>query len=90
MDGRDVPPSSGKGYIEELENKLAAIGNGKIASVSGRYYAMDRDNRWDRVEKAYAALVYGEGNTANSAAEAMQNSYDADATDEFVVPISNS
>lgn len=86
MDGRDVPPSSGKGYIEDLENKLASIGNGKIASVSGRYYAMDRDNRWERVEKAYAAMVYGEGNTANSAVEAMQNSYDAGATDEFVIP----
>lgn len=86
MDGRDVPPSSGKGYIEELENKLAEIGNGKIASVAGRYYAMDRDNRWDRVEKAYAALVYGEGNTAESAVEAMQSSYDAGVTDEFVVP----
>lgn len=86
MDGRDVPPSSGKEYIEELENKLAEIGNGKIASVAGRYYAMDRDNRWDRVEKAYAALVYGEGNTAESAVEAMQSSYDAGVTDEFVVP----
>ena len=86
MDGRDVPPASGKGYIEDLEKQLAAIGNGKIATVAGRYYAMDRDNRWDRVEKAYAALVYGEGVTANSAVEAMQNSYDADATDEFVLP----
>ena len=86
MDGRDVPPASGKGYIEEFEAGLAKIGNGKIASVSGRYYAMDRDNRWDRVEKAYAAMVYGEGNTASSAAEAMQNSYDNDATDEFVIP----
>ncbi len=86
MDGRDVPPASGKGYIEELEAQLAKLGNGKIASVSGRYYAMDRDNRWDRVEKAYAALVYGEGETASSAVEAMQNSYDANATDEFVLP----
>ncbi len=86
MDGRDVPPASGKGFIEDLENNLAKIGNGKIASVSGRYYAMDRDNRWERVEKAYAALVYGEGETASSAVEAMQNSYDKDVTDEFVVP----
>ena len=61
MDGRDVPPDSGKGFIEELEAKMAEIGVGKIASVTGRYYAMDRDNRWDRVEKAYAAFVYGEG-----------------------------
>lgn len=86
MDGRDVPPASGKGYIEDLEKQLKKIGDGKIASVEGRYYAMDRDNRWDRVEKAYAAMVYGEGNTASSAAEAMQNSYDAGVTDEFVVP----
>lgn len=61
MDGRDVPPDSGKGFIEELEAKMAEIGVGKIATVTGRYYAMDRDNRWDRVEKAYAAMVYGEG-----------------------------
>lgn len=86
MDGRDVPPASGKEYIEELEKQLKNIGNGKIASVEGRYYAMDRDNRWDRVEKAYAAIVYGEGNMVSSAVEAMQNSYDAGVTDEFVVP----
>lgn len=77
MDGRDVPPSSGKGYIEDLEKNLAEIGAGEIASVSGRYYAMDRDNRWERVEKAYAAMVYGEGDQASSAAEAMQKAYDA-------------
>mgnify|MGYP005803927703 FL=1 len=86
MDGRDVPPSSGKGYIEDLEKNLAEIGAGEIASVSGRYYAMDRDNRWERVEKAYAAMVYGEGDQASSAAEAMQKAYDAGVTDEFVVP----
>lgn len=86
MDGRDVPPSSGKGFIEQLEKKLAEIGVGKIATISGRYYAMDRDKNYDRVEKAYAALTYGEGNTAASAAEAMQQSYDAGVTDEFVVP----
>ncbi len=61
MDGRDVPPDSGKGFVAELEEKMAEIGVGKIATVMGRYYAMDRDNRWDRVEKAYAAMVYGEG-----------------------------
>ncbi len=86
MDGRDVPPSSGKGYVEQVDAKLKQIGCGKIASVMGRYYAMDRDNRFERVEKAYAALTYGEGDTANSAAEAMQSSYDAGVTDEFVVP----
>ena len=62
MDGRDVPPDSGLGFIKELQAKLASLGVGTIASVTGRYYAMDRDNRWDRVEKAYAAFVYGEGN----------------------------
>ena len=86
MDGRDVPPSSGKGYIEQLEAKLKEIGCGKIATVSGRYYAMDRDNRYERVEKAYAALVYGEGETAECAADAMQHSYDREETDEFVRP----
>ena len=59
MDGRDVPPDSGKGYIEQLQQKLAGLGVGKIATITGRYYAMDRDNRWDRVEKAYSAMVYG-------------------------------
>ena len=86
MDGRDVPPSSGKGYVEELDKKLAEIGVGKIATVMGRYYAMDRDNRFERVEKAYAALVYGEGETASSGEEAMQRSYDKGETDEFVLP----
>lgn len=86
MDGRDVPPSSGKGYIEQLDEKLKEIGTGKIATVMGRYYAMDRDNRFERVEKAYAALTYGEGETAASGAEAMQQSYDKGETDEFVLP----
>ena len=86
MDGRDVPPSSGKGYVEQLDEELAKIGVGKIATVMGRYYAMDRDNRFERVEKAYAALVYGEGETAKSGEEAMQNSYDKGETDEFVLP----
>ena len=86
MDGRDVPPTSGKEYIEQLEAKMAEIGVGKIASVMGRYYAMDRDNRWDRVEKAYAAMVYGEGVKADSAVKVMEDSYAADVTDEFVVP----
>ena len=86
MDGRDVPPDSGKGFIEELEAKMAEIGVGKIATVTGRYYAMDRDNRWDRVEKAYAAMVYGEGNHCPCPVKAVEESYANEVTDEFVVP----
>ncbi|MBQ6236005.1 MAG: 2,3-bisphosphoglycerate-independent phosphoglycerate mutase, partial [Clostridia bacterium] len=86
MDGRDVPPSSGKMYLEQLDAKLSEIGCGKIATVTGRFYAMDRDNRFERVERAYAALTYGEGFTASSGPEAMQNSYDRGDTDEFVQP----
>ncbi len=87
LDGRDVPPSSGKGYVEDLQQKLQELGIGKVATVMGRYYAMDRDNRWDRVEKAYAAMVYGEGEQAPCPVCAVQNSYDKDVTDEFVVPV---
>lgn len=87
MDGRDVPPESGKGYIHALQNELRALGCGKIATVMGRYYAMDRDNRFERVEKAYAALAYGEGIYAQDPEAAMQASYDAGVTDEFVVPV---
>ena len=86
MDGRDVPPSSGKGYLEQLDAKLKEIGCGKIATVMGRFYAMDRDNRFERVQRAYAALTYGEGFTASSGPEAMQLSYDRGDTDEFVQP----
>ena len=86
MDGRDVPPSSGKGYLEQLDAKLKEIGCGRIATVMGRFYAMDRDNRFERVERAYAALTYGEGFTASSGPEAMQLSYDRGDTDEFVQP----
>ncbi len=86
LDGRDTPPTSGKGFMEELENKMKEIGVGKIASVHGRYYAMDRDNRWDRVEKAYNALVCGEGIAATDAVEAVQASYDDGNNDEFVIP----
>ena len=86
MDGRDVPPSSGRAYVEEVDAKLASLGCGKIATVMGRYWAMDRDNRYERVEKAYAALCYGEGETAASATSAMQQSYDNGETDEFVKP----
>ena len=86
MDGRDVPPSSGKDYVAELLKKMEEIGVGKVATVMGRYYAMDRDNRWERVEKAYAAMVYGEGEHADCPLCAMQNSYDKEVTDEFVIP----
>ena len=86
MDGRDVPPSSGKGYLEQLDAKLKEIGCGKIATVMGRFYAMDRDNRFERVQRAYAALTYGEGMTAASGPEAMQLSYDRGDTDEFIQP----
>ncbi len=86
LDGRDTPPASGKGYVEELEEKMKEIGVGKVATVMGRYYVMDRDNRWDRVELAYKAMVKGEGLTADSAVEAVANSYADDKTDEFVLP----
>ncbi|HHT88834.1 MAG TPA: 2,3-bisphosphoglycerate-independent phosphoglycerate mutase [Clostridiales bacterium] len=86
LDGRDTPPTSGKGFIEELEEQMRIIGVGKIATVMGRYYVMDRDNRWDRVEKAYRAMVYAEGNTAVSGAVAVQDSYDNEIYDEFVIP----
>lgn len=86
MDGRDTPPHSGKGYIAELESKLAEIGVGRIATISGRYYAMDRDNRWERVQKAYDAVVRGQGQPSAKTGEVMQSSYDNGVTDEFVVP----
>ena len=86
LDGRDTPPASGKDYVAALDAKMKEIGVGKIASLSGRYYAMDRDNRWDRVEKAYASLVYGEGEKATDAVQAMADSYAKDVTDEFVLP----
>ena len=87
MDGRDVPPSSGKGFIEEALAKCAEIGVGKIATVMGRFYAMDRDKRWDRLEQAYAAIVLGEGVENPNAVDAMQKSYDEGVTDEFVLPV---
>ena len=86
MDGRDTPPKSGIEYIKQLEEKMAEIGEGKIATISGRYYAMDRDNRWDRVEKAYLAMNKGEGRKADSAVKCMEDSYNEDITDEFIVP----
>ena len=87
MDGRDTDPHSGKGFLADLQAKLDELGIGQIATVTGRYYAMDRDNNWDREEKAYAAFVYGEGNHAANAQEAIDASYAADVTDEFVVPV---
>lgn len=86
LDGRDVPPDSAQDYVRALENKLAELGVGQIASISGRYYTMDRDNRWERVEKAYRAMVLGEGLTAPSALEAINNAYSNEETDEFVSP----
>ncbi len=86
LDGRDTSPTSGKGFIEELEAKMKEIGVGKIASICGRYYVMDRDNRWDRVEAAYKALTAGEGVKAESAVAAITDSYANDKTDEFVLP----
>ena len=86
LDGRDVAPQCAQGYLEDLEAYMAELNCGKIATVSGRYYAMDRDNRWDRVELAYNAIVNGQGERAASACEAVQQSYDKDAADEFVLP----
>lgn len=86
LDGRDTLPSSAIDYVKELEEKMKEIGIGKIASLSGRYYAMDRDKNWDRVELAYKAMVLGEGNHADSAVKAMEDSYSSGKTDEFVLP----
>ncbi|GFI02714.1 2,3-bisphosphoglycerate-independent phosphoglycerate mutase [Lachnospiraceae bacterium 64-25] len=86
LDGRDTPPASGKGYAEELEEEMKKIGVGEIASVTGRYYAMDRDNNYDRVHLAYDALTKGEGLTAASGPQGIQDSYDREETDEFVKP----
>ena len=86
LDGRDTPPSSAIRYINKLEEHFTRIGVGKIATVSGRYYAMDRDKRWDRVQKAYEALVMGEGIRKYSAVDAVQQSYEHNRTDEFMIP----
>lgn len=86
LDGRDTPPQSGADYLAQLETEIARLGVGRIATVIGRYYAMDRDNRWERVAQAYRAMVCGEGQQAASAAEAIAASYGAGVTDEFVLP----
>ena len=86
MDGRDVPPTSGVEYMRQLVEKMNQLGVGKVATVMGRFYAMDRDFAWDRVEKAYAAMVYGEGNQEADPVKAMEESYAKEVTDEFVVP----
>lgn len=86
MDGRDTPPKSGADYIAKLEEKLAEIGVGEIATVSGRYYAMDRDNRWERVVKAYEAMTLYSGEKADSAVSAVESSYASGVTDEFILP----
>jgi 2,3-bisphosphoglycerate-independent phosphoglycerate mutase len=87
LDGRDTPPASGAGYLEKLQAFLRGLGVGKIATVSGRYYAMDRDKRWDRAEKAWRAMVLGEGVPAEDPVEAVRRSYAQEVTDEFVVPV---
>ncbi len=86
MDGRDTPPASGEGFINELESKMSEKGIGKIATISGRFYAMDRDKRWERVQKAYNALVNGEGEKATSATIAIEESYQKEIFDEFIKP----
>lgn len=89
MDGRDTDPESGKGFIQDVENHLAKS-TGVIATITGRYYAMDRDKRWDRVKLAYDQLVNGEGRKSDNMVQAMQESYDESITDEFVKPVVNS
>ena len=86
MDGRDTDPKSGRGFLSDVQRKLDELGFGEIATVTGRYYAMDRDSNWDRVEKAYAAFVYGEGEHAANWQECMDRTYAAGVTDEFILP----
>ena len=87
LDGRDVAPDSAPTYLEELQTKMKELGVGKLATIQGRYYAMDRDRRWERTEKAYRALVYGEGNLAQDPLEAVNRSYQEQVYDEFVQPV---
>ncbi|MGA2216335.1 MAG: 2,3-bisphosphoglycerate-independent phosphoglycerate mutase [Bryobacteraceae bacterium] len=87
MDGRDTPPESGAGFLEQIQKELRQIGIGKIASVSGRYYAMDRDKRWDRVERAFGAMVLGNGAKSDDPVAAAKRSYEHGVTDEFIEPV---
>jgi 2,3-bisphosphoglycerate-independent phosphoglycerate mutase len=87
-DGRDSPPDSGKGYLQQIEDKMAQIGVGKIATVMGRFYVMDRDSRWERVQRAYDCMTLCKGNKAKSTAEAIEQSYQKKVTDEFIEPVS--
>ncbi len=87
LDGRDTPPRSGAEYLRQLEEQISRIGCGAIASITGRYYSMDRDKRWERTKKGYDAAVHGQGKTAKSAAEAIEASYADDVSDEFVLPV---
>ena len=87
MDGRDSPPTSGTGYLTDIEQKMQQIGTGQVASVMGRFYAMDRDNRWERVQTAYDCMTAAKGDIAQSAEQAITNSYKKDETDEFVKPV---
>jgi 2,3-bisphosphoglycerate-independent phosphoglycerate mutase len=87
MDGRDTPPESGAGFLDQVEKELRQIGVGKIATVSGRYYAMDRDQRWDRVERAFGAMVLGNGTKSDDPVAAAKRSYEHGVTDEFIEPV---
>src|ERR1051325_986990 len=87
MDGRDTPPESGAGFIEALQREIRRIGVGRIASVSGRYYAMDRDKRWDRIDRAKNAMVDGAGDKATDPVAAVKKSYERGVTDEFIEPV---
>jgi 2,3-bisphosphoglycerate-independent phosphoglycerate mutase len=87
MDGRDTPPNSGIGYVREIQQQIAATGTGRIASLAGRYYAMDRDKRWDRIERAFGAMVLGNGEKASDPAGAVLRSYEKGVTDEFIEPV---
>src|SRR6267143_3439079 len=87
LDGRDTPPSSAEKYVAAMQDKLEEIGVGEIATVIGRYYAMDRDQHWERTERAYRLLVHGEGQRTNDPLTAIRQSYEHDVTDEFIEPI---
>ena len=87
MDGRDTPPESGAGYLEQLQKEMRQVGLGQIASIAGRYYAMDRDKRWDRIERAFGAIVLGNGQKSTDPIEAVKKSYERGVTDEFIEPV---